>query len=802
MRSGFLRPLRLALASLALLLALIVAAAAGLIWLTMSTGSQKLAIGGLSAPVVIEIDQRGIPFIHAATLTDAATALGYLHARSRMFQMDLMRRLAGGRLAEMFGPIALHSDELMRTLGLARHARETFATLPKPTKEMLEAYARGVNAWIRERGRRAAPEYLVFGKPRPWTPVDSLLWGETMSLWLSGDWKRELARLELVGKLPRGRILALWPGERNPTPIDAPLAGAARKAARLLGVLPRFPGPFTEPQTASNEWALAGRLTTSGAPLLAGDPHLALAFPSLWYLVRIETPRHTLVGATAPGIPFVVLGHNRHIAWTFTDTGADTEDVFVETPAPGGRYVTPSGARPFGVRKARIAVRGHPDVVLTVRTTRHGPVVSDLAGRKGPILAVEMAGLEPNDTAATGLFALDTAQTIAEAGKAAAEISTPVLNVLVADRRHIAYFMTGRVPIRRAGDGVMPVPGASGAYDWTGFASGARLPHIVDPPSGVLVNANNRIRLPGFLTFLTRDWPGPWRARRIRALLSQGHPATAADSAAMQHDVVSTYAEQLLPVLRRIPPPPRPIAAKVLRLLDHWNGAMARNLPQPLIFNAWIRRFRALLFDRLGVPDNGAAAGPEFVAAALAHGGHSFWCNAHPATSDAPADCAPLLTIALEAAVRGLSARYGNDPASWRWGVAHPAVFADPVLSRLPLIGHVTTCRIATPGGDTTVDRGSPGPAGFTNVHGSEYRAVYDLGDLDRSRFMMAPGQAGNPFSRHACDLMRPWRDGKTFAIGAHPERVRTTIELVPRAVPAPRRPRAAGNSSPHSIKD
>ena len=304
------------MAGLLALVLVVCSASAGIVWLTLPPGSQTITIAGLSAPVTVRIDQRGVPFIRAATLEDAATALGYVHARDRMFQMDLMRRVASGRLAALFGPAALRSDELMRTLGLARHARETFAALPPATRQMLLAYARGVNAWIKARGRFAALQFVFLGAPRRWTPVDSLLWGETMSLWLSGDWTRELARLALVGRLPVTRILALWPPSHQAGRIDASLMRARGTAGALLGLLPRFPAMFTEPATASNEWAVAGRRSATGAPLLAGDPHLGLDFPSLWYLARIETPHHTLVGATAPGIQYLVHGQNRHNAWT------------------------------------------------------------------------------------------------------------------------------------------------------------------------------------------------------------------------------------------------------------------------------------------------------------------------------------------------------------------------------------------------------------------------------------------------------------------------------------------------------
>ncbi len=776
------RSLRHALIGLSVFVLVVIAAGAGAVWFTLPTGSQRVAISGLSAPVGIVLDAHGIPFIHAANREDAATALGYLHARARMFQMALLRRLVAGRLAEWFGPAALPTDEWMRTLGLGQHAEETLAELPPPTRRLLDAYARGVNAWLRERGRRAAPQFLVLGAPRPWTAVDSLFWGEWMSYSLSGNWRTELARLALVGKMPTSRILALWPAARDTPAVDASLAALGQSAALLLAFVPRFPAPFTEPETASNEWAVAGSRTASGAPLLAGDPHLGLNFPSLWYLARIETPTTTLAGATAPGVPFLVLGHNREIAWTFTDTGADTEDLFVEKALGDGRYETPKGPRPFATRQEIIHVRGRPDVTLTVRSTRHGPVISDLADPKGPVLALEMASLAPGDTAAQGLLALNDATSVAAAGHAAGEISTPVLNLLVAGRSEIGFFMTGRVPIRRHGDGAMPVDGANGAFDWTGFAAGPALPHVLAPPGSALVNANNRIGLPNFPVLITRDWFGPWRARRIRQMLAAHPHASVADFTAMQSDVESTFAETLLPVLERVRPPPG-LAAEALDLIRHWHGEMAMNLPQPLIFNAWIRRFRALLFAGLGVPDNGAAPGPEFIAAVLGHDGRSRWCGAggqKDSDSAGPADCAPLLATALDQAAAGLAARYGRDPARWRWGRAHPAVFVDPVLARLPLLGWLTSCRIATPGDDTTVDRASPGPPGFRDLHGPEYRGVYDLADLDRSRFMIAPGEAGDPFARHACDFVRDWRDGRTILLGPTPGRVSATIRLRP----------------------
>ncbi len=743
----------------------------GVLWLTLPPRHQSLRIPGLSAPVEISIDQDGVPRIRAANMLDADAALGYLHARDRMFQMDLMRRNAAGQLSEIAGPAALSLDKTMRTLGLRRAAETDYAILPPDTQATLQAYTRGVNAWIAQRGRFAAPEFLLLGAPKPWAPVDSLLWGETMGLWLSLNWRTELSREALAGRVPQHLIDELWPdhgGGGHPEAALTPDAPLREAAADLMQVLPHFPSPFTLPDTASNEWAVDASHSATGAPLLAGDPHLAFGFPGIWYLARIDTPNETLAGATAPGVPGVIIGRNRHIAWTFTTTGADTQDIFIEQPVGTDEYATPDGPRPFVVHREVIKVRGQRDVVLNVRETRHGPVISDLLGPGGPILAVEMANLAPDDTAAAGLFMLNQAKSVDEAGKAAAIITSPVQNLLVADRHNIGLFVTGRVPIRRAGDGSAPVPG-DGSHDWVGWASGEQLPHYVAPASGRLVNANERIAPPSFPVFLGRDWFGDWRAERVRQLLDTPDKHTPVDFARMQTDVVSTFAQRILPALRAVPPQPG-AAGQAQALLASWDGAMTMNAPQPLIFNAWIEEFYSLLLRNHNIALTDGGPIPDFVAWVLTPAG-AHWCNG---------DCNADLATSLAAAVSELSKRFGADPSAWRWGTAHPAVFANPLLSHIPLIGALTTIKIASPGDDTTLDRGGPRFMRFQSVHGASFRGVYDLAELDRSLFIVTPGQSGNPLSPRSRNFVRRWRDGETITLGPKPDKITATIRLVP----------------------
>ena len=728
------------------------------VWRSMPGGDLDLRIAGLSAPVAITIDGDGIPRVTAQNETDAASAVGFLHARERLFQMDLMRRVARGEIAELVGSAALPIDRLNRTLNLRDHAEADLAALSPETRAVLDAYAAGVNAWTHERGRFAALEFTLLGQPRPWTAADCLLWGKTMGLYLSGNWRTELARLHLSDHLKPEQIEALWPGQ--PAATTQALNSSFPSPWRWAS-LPNFPDPFTLPASASNGWAVDGAHSATGKPLLAGDPHLSYGLPAIWYLARIDLPGHSLVGATAPGVPFLVIGQNGHIAWTFTTTGADVQDLFIETPETGG-VMTETGQQLIKTRTETIHVRSAPDESLVVRETRHGPVISDLLGERDRILAVSMANLAAGDTSANGLLALNRARNVAEAGAAAPLISSPVQNMMVADQDQIGFFVSGRVPIRRSGDGAMPVNGADGRAEWIGWAAGDQLPHVVAPESGRLVNANERVAPPDFPVFLGRDWFSDARARRIRQML-QTHPrATADDFSAMQVDDLDLLAAENLPRLRPFVPE-----------FADWDGRMRADLAAPLIYNAWMIAFgRAVLNAQSVAPrDAGAAAPwPDLVHTALAAGG-AYLCAG---------DCDAMLRDSLAQAMTGLTTRFGPNRKLWYWGAAHSAGFGSPVFKAVPLLDRLTEARIEATGSDATVGRGGVRQDNFESVHGAAYRGIYDLADPERSRFIVAPGQSGNLFSPLARNFLRQWRDGETISITYRPTSVAVRIGLSP----------------------
>lgn len=732
-------------------------------------------IPGLENPVAIAFDAQAVPTIRARSETDAAAALGYLHARERMAQMDGMRRAASGRLSELIGESGLRADRFSRALGLQHRAEADLALLPAETRAMLAAYARGVNARLAEAGRLVSLEAAIAGTPEPWTEIDSMLWGKVMGLLLSGNFRTEIARLALARRLPRAQIEELWPPDSSPgTPYAGPMPSAGH-LARVVAAFPEVGLDAALPRHASNAWTVAGTHSETGAPLLASDPHLLLTFPVPWYLVRIELPGRTLIGASAPGTPFVLLGQHvvagGALAWGFTTTHGDTQDVFIERVSEGrpDHYDTPDGPKPFTVREEVIRVRFGEDVHMRVRETRHGPVISDIdpqvaaASSEGYVLAVQMAQFAMPDTGAAGIHQLNRARSAAEVGEAMKLLTSPMQNVMAADSQGtIAMFVSGRVPLRRAGDGAWPVPGWDGSHDWQGFAPWEALPHIVNPPSGMLANANNRIVPPGFQPLISRDWFADNRFLRIMATL-HGTPRHRIEGfAALQNDAVSLPARRDGAAMRAGLTPSEARARAALALLEGWDGTMDARRPEPLIWAAWTQAFIARVLGEAGVaPGEWREHAAEFLHFVLTEGAH--WCGG---------DCRPWREATLAEALARLAASQGDDPAAWRWGAVHVVHPEHPLLRLIPGIGWFAFPAEPLSGDASTVLRAAPrgsGPSPFEAVHGAGYRAVYDLADPARARFALAGGQSGHPFARHSTDLLAGWARGETFPLLAPP---------------------------------
>ncbi len=714
---------------------------------------------GLIRPVTITRDDWGIPRIVAESEADAYFALGWVHAQDRLWQMEMQRRTGAGRLAEVLGTDAVETDKFLRTLGLYRLAEIAMQMLRPEVKAALQAYAAGVNSWIEHHEGALPPEFLLLGyAPEPWRPADSLVWGRLMGLQLAGNWREELLRARLLQRMPAKKMEQLW----APYPPGAPSTVALddATASAMLAATPEI----VRPRLASNAWVLAGSRTESGKPLLANDPHLGFEAPVLWYLVTVTAPGLTMTGATVPGVPFHLLGHNGRIAWGITTTHGDLMDLFIEKPGPEpGTYLTPQGAQAFDRREEVIVVKDAEPVRITVRATRHGPVISDVlpGGNQSDWLALASATLEPDDRTAQAFYLMNRANNWHQFVDALADFHSPQQNVMYADSGGaIGFYAPGRVPIRRTGDGLLPRPGWTGEYDWIGWIPFAELPQAADPPTGLLVNANNQIVPRSYPYLIAAHWPEPHRAERITSVLTAQAKHDLADMQRLQQDTLSPVALHFKGLLTTLEINGKLAQAAAVRLRA-WDGRIDRQRPEPLIVEAWLTRLqRMIVEDDLGeLAGSFALLRPLFLDQVLSDA--SDWCD--DARTDVTEDCATTAARAFTATIDDLAARHGADMSRWQWGEPHTAVFEHPVFTHVPLLDRIANLTIATDGDDFTVNRGTYGGRGderFTHFHGAGLRAVYDLGDLANSRFMLATGQSGNIASPHYADMLEPWRDG------------------------------------------
>ncbi len=762
-----------------------------LYWVARSALPQldgTVRVRGISAPVHVQRDSHGVPTIDAAGILDLFFAQGYVTAQDRLWQMDVMRRFAGGEMSEMVGDSLIQHDREQRILGLRVAARKSIEILPPEIRAHFEAYARGVNAYIETHRDHLPIEFRILGySPRPWVAEDSTLIAAQMVKDLNHyPYRHALEREKIQAKLGPELSADLYVNsswrDRLPT-VAPPTLKPAREendedeAPDNPGVDKRTPlltelraGEAGEESdrlvVGSNNWVVSGAHTVTGKPLLSNDMHLGHQMPNLWYEAHLRSGNFDVAGVTLPGLPYVIVGHNQRIAWGFTNIGPTVEDVYIETFNERGQYQTPEGWKTPEHRQEIIHVKGKPDVTVDVTLTRHGPVITELIPGETRKLALRWTLYEGTRAP---FFAVDAAQNWGQFQQAFAGLDAPGQNVVFADvDGNIGYHATGKVPIRASGDGSLPENGSDNTHEWIGYVPYDKLPSVYNPPSGIIATANSRITPDGYPYSISTGWEAPWRSARIYRILESGKKFSAADMLALQTDIYSEcdryFAERFVYAVDHA----RNASLRSRQAADlmrAWDGRMSADSAAPtLAYRARAELVRLLLEPKLGVaPADVPAANGRLSWKTYSWGMASIWLEnvvqQQPRRwlPDGFASYNELLAAAVDAAASGLEAP--SNLSSWKWGTFRPVEIQHPVLGRIPLMQRWT-------GPGIQPQSGSPyAVKAVSRSHGPSERMTADLADLDQTTLNLVTGEAGNFLSPYYMDQWRAWYEGFTFKL-------------------------------------
>jgi penicillin amidase len=713
-----------------------------------------------------------------------------------------------GRLSEIFGQRTVKVDELMRRLGLYELALSSVAVQDTYTMSALEAYARGVNAWLAEVNQgasgRGAPEFFLFPPDiAVWQPADSIAIIKLMGVQLSGHLEAEVLRARVSMLLSGDRLRDILPEDPGPglgalPDFSALFPGMTGSQAALdIPENPLSPFPRLALAGASNAWAAAPGRSAAGGTLMANDPHLGLTAPAIWYLARLELQTGGVIGGTIPGVPLVLVGRSDDFGWGLTSSYLDDQDVFIERLNPDNpeTYLTPEGWKPFDTRRTIIRIKDADPLTITLRQTENGPVLPashyDLGSVTPPghVAALGWTLLDGADTSMSAAMALMRARTIPQAIAATDAYIAPSQNLTLADRDGVAMVMIGAQPARDPAHqtkGRMPAPGWETVNRWQGRLPARDNPRFVNPETGIVGNTNNKITDATFPNHVSHVWGDTQRIQRWLRLMQVREVHTRESFIEAQLDTVSPAARTLLPLVgaelwftgdAAPAGTPEHRRQKALTLLADWNGEMNEHQPEPLIASAWLRSLQdRLIRDELGpMADEFTHIDPVFIERVFRNtGGASAWCDV--IQSSPVESCADIARIALDEALLRLSEQWGGNLESWRWGDAHQATHDHTVLGEVPLLRHVVNIRQSTSGDDFTLLRGRTvgrGPNPFLNVHGAGYRGVYDFADPDSSVFIISTGQSGHPLSRFYDNLGVLWRRGEYIPMSLDPELAR-----------------------------
>ncbi len=816
------------------LIVLVVLAAVAYVWLSVDDSypqtDGEIHLSGLNGQVDVYRDEGGIPQIFASSDHDLFFAEGYVHAQDRFWQMDFQRHVGSGRLSEMLGSNTLDTDQFLRTVGWERVARQELDLLDAQTRDMLQAYADGVNAYLADHeGTQLSLEYLFLGllnsgyKPAPWQPLNTLTWAKAMAWDLRDNMDNEIERAILSKTLPADRIEELFPGYDSSHPLILPdyqfpdasaslpataasvpaaveplfasLGGQVAKVDNLLGGEPTA-------ELGSNSWVVSGTLTASGAPLLANDPHLSASMPSIWYQIGLHcAPKgpncdFDAVGVSFVGAPGIVIGHNARIAWGLTNVGADVMDLYIikVNPDNENQYEMNGQWVDMTTLEEDITVAGGDTVKMPVRITQFGPIISDTFGDLADFnqtsgmdlpdnyaIALHWTALEPGNTFQS-ILKINRAQNFDEFRQAASQFVVPAQNLLYADvDGNIGYQTPGHIPMRVEGDsGNYPMPGWTDQYDWQGYIPFDQLPYGLNPTSGYIVAANNQIVSDAYPYHISDIWDYGYRAQRIQDLIQAAPgPIDVAYYQKMQGDDVNLGALQIIPALKELNFSDSQ-AADLRDQLLAWDGSQTADSAQAALFNAfWKDLLAATFHDELPQDywPGGGSTWNGVVVNLLGDPTNAYWDDITTSQVETRDD---ILTSSFEAAVTELKQKLGNDPAKWAWGDIHGITFENEVMSSFPVInGLFNRGPFPVSGGSSIVNatnwNAATGTFDVTSLPSK--RSIMDLGNWEDSLQITITGESGHAYAPHYIDMAQPWANIQYLPMHWDPDAIQAAAE-------------------------
>ncbi|MBL3730797.1 penicillin acylase family protein [Lysinibacillus sp. HST-98] len=744
----------------------------------------ELAVPILDQDVTVTRDEKGVPHIFAKTDADLYRAQGYVQAQDRLFQMDLARRQASGRLSEIIGEATINTDKHFRTFSLRNAAEISLAAYDDESKQVLEWYAEGVNAFIAQakESNTLSYEFALLGyEPEEWTVVDSLTIGKYMAYDLGGNWNTlafrhwalqnfdEEKAKELFIKYPENASAIIEANIQNPVTV------AGQFSAEML------PNEFN----GSNNWVVSGDKTKSGTPILADDPHLGLSTPSIWYQMHLQSPQQNVSGVIFAGIPGIILGHNDEIAWGVTNVGPDVQDLYIEIPNPDD----PTQFRYDGkweqaeVRDESIKVKDGETVDFEVVVTRHGPIMTDLAFKDTEPTAqfsMQWTALQPT-AELRAVLGFNKAKTWGDFEKALEDFKAPAQNFVFASKDGtIAYKANGQIPIRKQGEGQLPVPGDSSDYGWEGFIPWGELPTLVNPKEGFIATANNQVIGEDYPYHITDFWAQPYRFERIKEVLEANDAITVDDMMALQMDQHNLYAREFLPdLLTSIKEKDRDGKyAEIMAMLEKWDMVDGKESGAPLVFHTLMIKLQEVLFkDQMPEDMYGIMYGKFNITDQLLRtaysGEKSIWVEEQGGIDET-------VYKAFELTVAQLENQFGKNSSKWQWGDYHQLTFDHTLGSASPILAaYFNAKKVPIGGSKVTVQAADNNLAGNVD-HGASWRFVVDVGDLSSAYHIVGPGQSGHVKSDWYQDQVLDWANGDYHQTFIKQEEIKgKTLQLI-----------------------